>query len=75
MTKKAPITELPIHTYIPSEKGRLCLAFIGNLPTYFKGPTVECARQKADAWRHEEVAKLKSAEAMRLEKRLMKKEA
>ena len=71
MTKR-PITDLPIHTYTPSEKGRLCIAYIGGLPIRFKGPTVESARATADAWRHEEVAKLKAQKARAAERRAAK---
>ncbi|GAA6162603.1 hypothetical protein NBRC116590_03070 [Pelagimonas sp. KU-00592-HH] len=58
-----PITELPIHTYTPTQKGRMCVAYIGDLPIRFKAPTIEAVRAKADAWRHEEVAKNKAAAA------------
>ena len=73
--KSVPITDLPIYAYTPTDKGRMCIAFIGDLPVYFKRPTVEAARKAADAWRHEEVAKIKSAEAKRAEKRLKQKGA
>ena len=60
---KLSLTEQPIHTYTPTEKGRRCIAMIGRLPMIFKAPTVEAVRAKADAWRHEEVAKVKAAQA------------
>lgn len=60
---KRPIIELPIHTYTPTDPTRKSIAYIGNLPIRFKGETVEQAYANADAWRHEEVAKLKKAHA------------
>ena len=68
MGKKVSLTELPIHTYRPTDPQRMCVAMIGSLPMIFKAPTVEAVRAKADAWRHEEVAKLKAAEAKRAER-------
>ncbi|MBO9398762.1 hypothetical protein J7400_18980 [Shimia sp. R9_2] len=60
---KLSIIELPIHTYVPTEQGRKCIAHIGDLPMRFKGDTVEQAKANADAWRHGEYAKEKKANA------------
>lgn len=68
MSKKVSLTELPIHTYRPTDPQRMCLAMIGSLPMIFKAPTLEAVKAKADAWRHEEVAKHKAAAAKRAAK-------
>lgn len=54
---KVPITDLPIHVYRPLDETRKCIAFIGDLPLRFKGDTPMKARNAANTWRSEEVAK------------------
>lgn len=66
--KKVPITELQIFTYQPMQAGRKYLAKIGNLPMVFKGDTAAIAKGKADAWRHEQIAKEKRAKALSAER-------
>ena len=52
-SKKVPITSLPIHVYKPLTEGRPHLAYIGDLPMKFTGPTAMGVMRKAREWAKE----------------------
>lgn len=55
--RRVGILDLPIHTWMPLQKGKPFLAKIGDTPMLFKAPTAFAAARIADQWRRDEVAK------------------
>lgn len=60
---KTSILDLPIYTWTPVQDGQPCIARIADLPMFFTGKTPMQAHMAADAWRKEEVGKIKAREA------------
>lgn len=58
---RVPILDLPIHTFLPMQKGQPCLALIDGCPMLFKAKTPFAAHRAADDWRKAEIAKVEKA--------------
>lgn len=56
--RRVGILDLPIHTWMPLQKGKPYLARIGDLPIEFRAATAFAAHKLAEEWRRAEVAKV-----------------